>query len=83
MITAEHAARFAMLSLPVESELGRCTLSVREILALEPGTLIKLSSPAGSPVDLYAGGTRFSSGELIRTGNSLAIRVSLDKRKGA
>lgn len=83
MITVEHAARFGMLSLPVESELGRCTLSVREILALEPGSLIKLSSPVGSPVDLYAGGTRFSSGEIIKTGKSLAIRVAFEKQKGA
>ena len=70
-----------MLSLPVESELGRCMLSVREILALRPGSLIKLSSPVGSPVDLYAGGTRFSSGEIIKTGNSLALRVAFEKPK--
>jgi flagellar motor switch protein FliN/FliY len=79
--TAEHVARYGMLSLPVESELGRCTLSVREILALAPGSLIKLSSPVGSPVDLYAGGTRLGSGEVIKTGNSLAVRVAFEKKR--
>jgi flagellar motor switch protein FliN/FliY len=81
LTTAEHVARYSMLSLPVESELGRCMLSVREILALAPGSLIKLSSPVGSPVDLYAGGARLGSGEVIKTGKSLAVRVAFEKQK--
>jgi flagellar motor switch protein FliN/FliY len=81
LTTSENVARYAMLSLPVESELGRCMLSVREILALTPGSLIKLNSPVGSPVDLYAGGTRLGSGEVIKTGNSLALRVAFEKPK--
>ncbi len=39
-MTAENIERFATLSLPVESELGRCTMSVGEILSLVPGSLI-------------------------------------------
>ncbi len=41
------SSRFAKLSLPVESELGRCSMSVREVLSLAPGSLIRLPAPWG------------------------------------
>lgn len=80
MTTAENLARFATLTLPVESELGRCTMSVREILSLAPGSLIRLSRSVGSPVDLYVGGARFSSGEIVKAGGSRAVRITFDKQ---
>jgi flagellar motor switch protein FliN len=79
--TVENLARYATLSLPVESELGRCTMSVREILALAPGSLIRLPRAVGSPVDLYVGGARFASGEIVKTGGSLAVRIAFEKPK--
>jgi flagellar motor switch protein FliN/FliY len=78
---AEALGRFAALSLPVESELGRCTMSVREILSLAPGSLIRLSRSVGSPVDLYVGGVRFSSGEIVKAGDSMAIRIAFEKQQ--
>ena len=83
MTTAQNLARFATLSLPVESELGRCSMSVREVLSLAPGSLIRLSRAVGSPVDLYVGGARFSSGEIVKSGDSLAMRIAFDDRKRA
>jgi flagellar motor switch protein FliN/FliY len=83
LITTENLARFASLALPVETELGRCTMSVREILALAPGSLIRLSRSVGSPVDLYVGGVRFSSGEIVKAGDSIAVRIVFDKQKPA
>jgi flagellar motor switch protein FliN/FliY len=77
----EHIARYAMLPFPVESELGRCKMAVRDILALGPGSVIKLSNPVGSKVDLYAGGKPFASGELVRIGGSIAVRLSSFKKK--
>jgi flagellar motor switch protein FliN/FliY len=77
----EQIARYAMLPLPVESELGRCTMAVRDILALRPGSVIRLSNAVGSKVDLYAGGTPFASGELVRIGGSIAVRLSGFKKK--
>ena len=81
MAIPEQIARYAMLPLPVESELGRCTMAVRDILALAPGSVIKLSNPVGSKVSVYAGGTLFASGELVRIGGSIAVRLSGFKNK--
>jgi flagellar motor switch protein FliN/FliY len=75
LTTAEKAARYSSLPLPVESELGRCNMSVREILSLAPGSLIKLG-PVGSRVELYVGGAPFGAGEVIRVGGSLAVRIT-------
>lgn len=81
MITAETIARFAALPLTIESELGRCAMSVREILSLAPGSLIRLSRLVGSPVDLYVGGVRFSSGDIVRAGDSVGVRIVFEKQK--
>ena len=83
MTTPENLARFASVSLPVESELGRCTLSMREILSLAPGSLIRLSRAVGAPIDLYVGGVRFSSGEIVRAGDSLGVKLILETPKPA
>jgi flagellar motor switch protein FliN/FliY len=56
-------------------------MSVREILSLAPGSLIRLSRSVGSPVDLYVGGTRFSSGEIVKAGDSMAVRIVFEKQK--
>jgi flagellar motor switch/type III secretory pathway protein FliN len=51
-------------------------MSVREILNLAPGSVIKLSRPVASAVDLFVGGAPFGSGELVRVRDSLAIRIT-------
>ena len=76
MASPEQVARYAEVPLPVESELGQCTMSVREILSLAPGSVVKLSRPLASKVDLLVGGALFGSGELVRVGNSIAVRIT-------
>ena len=75
MTDAEQIRRYADLPLSVESELGQCTMPVREILALAPGSVVKLSSPDGSRVALYVGGSKFGSGEMMKIGAVTAVRI--------
>jgi len=72
----EQLARYAQIALPVEAELGRCTMSVREILALSPGGLLRLEPVTGSRVRLYVGGAPFCSGDVMRRGVSAAVRIT-------
>jgi flagellar motor switch protein FliN/FliY len=76
LASPEQLARYAQLPVSVESELGQCTMSVREILSLAPGKVIKLSRPLASKVDLFVGGAPFGSGELVRVRDSIAIRIT-------
>ena len=76
MTTEEQMARYAQLSFPLEAELGRCEMSVGDILSLTPGNVITLDQPAGSKVTLFVGGASFCSGDMIRQGSSVALRIS-------
>jgi flagellar motor switch/type III secretory pathway protein FliN len=51
-------------------------MSVREILSLAPGSVIKLTGPVGSKVGLSVGGAPFGAGEMIKVGGSLAVRIT-------
>lgn len=72
----EQISRYEQVPLSVESELGRCSMPVREILSLAPGSVIKLSSPVGSTVDIFVGGAPFGHGELTKLGNTIGIRLT-------
>jgi flagellar motor switch/type III secretory pathway protein FliN len=72
----EQIAHYGKLPLPLQPELGRCSLTVGEILALAPGSLIKLSRPLGDKIDINVAGVRFGSGELVRMGGVLSVRVA-------
>ena len=69
-------SRYAQLSFPVEVELGRCEKSVREILSLSPGSILTLPQPVGSKMTLYAGGAAFCSGDMMRLGGVMAVRIT-------
>jgi len=76
LASPEQLARYAQLPVSVESELGQCSMSVREILSLAPGSVIKLSRPVAAKVDLFVGGAPFGSGELVRVRDSLGVRIT-------
>ncbi len=75
MNAAEFIHRYGELPMTLESELGRCMLPVREILALAPGSVMKLPVPAGANVRVLVGGAPFAGGELVRSGSAPAIRL--------
>jgi len=72
----EQIAHYGKLPLPLQPELGQCSLTVGEILALAPGSLIKLSRPLGEKIDINVAGVRFGSGELVRMGGVLSVRIA-------
>ena len=76
MTTEEQMSRYAQLSFPVEAELGRCEKSVREILSLSPGSVLTLPQPVGSKMNLYVGGAPFCSGDMMRLGGAVAVRIT-------
>lgn len=75
MNAAEFIHRFGELPMTLESELGRCMMPVREILALAPGSVLTLPVPTGSNVKVLVGGAPFAAGELVRSGGAPAVRL--------
>ena len=62
--------------LKVNVELGRSTMSVKDILALGPGSVIELDKVAGEPVDVFINGTLIARGEVVVVDEKFGVRVT-------
>lgn len=60
----------------VTVELGRARMSVRELLALSPGTVLELDRAAGSPADLLVNGRLIARGEVVVVDEDFGLRVT-------
>ncbi len=64
------------VNMEVTAELGRRRLKVRDIVALEPGSVVELDRAAGSPVDVLVNGALVWHGEVVVVDEEFGIRVS-------
>ena len=60
----------------ITAELGRTRMTVRDLLALTPGTVVELDRAAGSPVDLLVNGTLIARGEVVVVDDEFGVRIS-------
>ncbi len=67
-----------VLDVPVELavEIGRTTMTIRQTLALAPGSVVVLDRPAGEPVDLLVNGKRIARGEVVAIDEEFGLRVT-------
>ena len=61
---------------PVAVVLGTGHASVRECLALTPGSVLRLAQTAGQDVELQVSGVAVARGEVVVLGDSTAIRLT-------
>ncbi len=59
-----------------ESDLGRVEMTIREILALQKGSIIDLKKPAGESAEVYVNGRIIGKGEVMVYEKNLAIRLN-------
>lgn len=64
------------ISVDFIAELGTNSMSIRDILKLENGSVIDLEKPAGESVELYINGRIFGKGEVMVYEKNLAIRIN-------
>jgi|SRR3954452_10272994 flagellar motor switch protein FliN/FliY len=67
-----------VLDVPVELavEIGRTTMTIRQTMALAPGSVIALNKMAGEPVDLLVNGRRIARGEVVAIDEEFGLRVT-------
>ena len=67
-----------VLDVPVELavEIGRTTMTIRQTMALAPGSVIALNKMAGEPVDLLVNGKRIARGEVVAIDEEFGLRVT-------
>jgi flagellar motor switch protein FliN len=63
---------------PVELavEIGRTQMTIRETLALGPGSVVTLNRLAGEPVDLLVNGKPIARGEVVVIDEEFGLRVT-------
>lgn len=67
---------FLDLPLSVSVELGRTSLTVREILGLAPESVVRLSRSTGEGVDIRADDKRLMRGEIVVIEDRAGVRVN-------
>jgi flagellar motor switch protein FliN/FliY len=76
MTALEEIAHLSNVPIDIEVELDRRHMTVREILALKRGTVIKMIRSAGENIDLLIGGTVVGSGEIVIIEETFGVRIT-------
>jgi flagellar motor switch protein FliN/FliY len=82
MNALEEIAHLADVRMHVEVELDRRMMVVREILALEVGSVISMSRSAGENIDIVIGGALVGSGEIVIIEDTVGVRITDFKEDG-
>ena len=82
---AERLGRINGVEMALTVEIGRTRMTVREVLALEPGAVVELDRSAGAPADILLNGRVIAHGEVVVVDQDYAVRVTriLDAQEGA
>ena len=57
-------------------EVGRVNLSLRELLALNQGSIIELDRLAGEPLDVLVNGTLIAKGEVVVVDDKFGVYLT-------
>lgn len=66
----------ADVGLEVEVELDRRVMTVREILDLDTGSVIRMNRSAGENINISVGGSVVGFGEIVIIEDSMGIRIT-------
>ena len=76
MTTAEEIASCADVPLDIIVELDRKFMSIRDILTLEIGSVVKMTRSAGENIDILVGDTLAWVGEIVIIETSIGVRIT-------
>lgn len=64
------------VSLEVTVQLGAVRLTVRELLALQEGSVLELDRAAGAAVDVMVNGRMVARGDVVVLDDELGVRIT-------
>ena len=64
------------VTLNLSVELGKTTLSIKEVLEMTRGSVVELERVAGEPVDLLANGKLIARGEVVVIEDNFGLRIT-------
>jgi flagellar motor switch protein FliN/FliY len=67
-----------LLDVPLEItvELGRSKMTIQELIALSPGSVVELDKIAGEPLDIVVNGRLIARGEAVVVNDKFGIRIT-------
>ena len=68
----------AIMNIPIQlsMEVGKKQISIRELLKLNPGSVVELDKTVSDPLDIYVNGTLVAQGEIVTIQDKFAIRLT-------
>lgn len=76
MTTVEQIGLMADIPLDVSVELARRVMSLREILGLEIGSVIRMPRSAGENIDILIGDALVGFGEIVIIEDTMGVRIT-------
>ena len=75
MTAMDQLNRLADVPLVLEVQLDSRRCSVAELVNLRPGSLLRMSRPAGDALEVFAGGAPFAKAEVVMLADRPCIRI--------
>ena len=66
----------ADMTLDIEVELDRKVVTMRQMLDLDTGSVLKLTRSAGENIDILVGGTVIAFGEIVVIEDMMGVRIT-------
>lgn len=73
---SERIASLADVPLEVEVELARRVMTLRQLLELEAGSVIRMPRSAGENIDIVIGGALVGFGEIVIIEDTMGVRIT-------
>jgi flagellar motor switch protein FliN len=76
MTEDEKLKRFESVETRLTVEAGSAAITIRDLLRLNVGSVVELSTLAGEHLDILVNGTVIAKGEIVTIGETLGIRLT-------
>ncbi len=71
----ERKSRLTEVKVPMLVSVGETMITVDELSAMGPGTIIELNKMAGEPADVYVSGEKVAQCEVVVIDENFAVRI--------
>lgn len=76
MTVREQIAHFNDIPVVVDAELDQRVMTMRQVLELEVGSVVRMSRSAGENIDVLVGGTLVAYGEIVIIEDIAGVRIT-------
>lgn len=76
MTALEEIAHLSDVPISIEVELDRRIMTMKDVLELEVGSVVKMPRSAGENIDIVIGGKVVGSGEIVIIEETVGVRIT-------